>query len=54
MNKSVKKICLATKDLYRHSSMDSYRGDFNVETDTNSITMKIKCMSKLQLGYDKH
>ena len=34
--------------------MDSYRGDFDVETDTNSIAMKIKCKKTLQLGYDKH
>jgi len=28
MNKFVEKIYLATKDLYRHSPMDLYRGDF--------------------------
>jgi len=54
MNKFVEKIYLARKDLYRHSPMDSYRGDFDVETDTNSIAMKMICMYKLQLGYVKH
>jgi hypothetical protein len=49
-----KKYIWLTKNLYRHSPKDSYRGDFDVKTDTNSIAMKIKCMYKLQLGYAKH
>ena len=53
MNKSWKKYICSTKDLYRYYPMDSYLGDFDVETDTNSIAMKIKCMYKLQLGYVK-
>ena len=54
MNNCVEKYSSPTKDLYRNSPMDSYRGDFDVETDINSIAMKIKCMYKLQLGYVKH
>jgi hypothetical protein len=54
MNNFVEKYIWPTKDLYRNSPMDSYSGDFDVETDINSIAMKIKCIDKLQLGYVKH